>query len=96
MMHAVPEEFRPYFWDTDFESLDLKKNGPFIISRLYNKGGARGINYVHHTYTDDDIIHAVKTRRDFHPIVANYLRQKYHLTKSDMAYYRMQPTIPWR
>ena len=31
----MPEELRKYFWDTQFEKLDLKKNKIYIISRLY-------------------------------------------------------------
>lgn len=92
----IPEEFRTFFWDTDFDKLDIQENAPFIISRLYNKGGIRGIMWVHDTYDDETIINAVKTRRDFHPIVANYLRKKYGLEKEDMVYYKMHADVPWR
>ena len=50
-MGTLPEEFKPFFWDTDFEKLDLKENASFIISRLYNKGGFPGIqsSFFHET-----------------------------------------------
>lgn len=95
-MGTLPEEFKPFFWDTDFEKLDLKENASFIISRLYNKGGFPGIFWVHDHFSDEEIVTAVKTRRDFTPIVANYLRKKYNLEKSEMNYYKMKPTIEWR
>lgn len=94
-MSTLPERFRPVFWDTDFDNLDKKKNAAYIISRLYNKGGFPGIFWVHVNYTDEEIIHAAKTRRDFDPIVANYLREKYHLQKEEMNYYRMHAQDFW-
>ncbi len=78
------------FWDTDISRLDIEKDKDFIITRLYTKGGMRGINFVHHIYADDDVIHAAKVRRDLNPIVANYLSKKYNIRRSDMAYYRME------
>ncbi len=78
------------FWDTDISRLDIEKNKDFIITRLYTKGGMRGINFVHRIYADDDVIHAAKVRRDLNPIVANYLSKKYGIRRSDMAYYRME------
>lgn len=85
----IPEKFRPCFWDADFDKLDLKKNKDFIITRLYVKGGLSGIDWVHDQYSDEEIQDAAKRRRALNPIVANYLRNKYHLKKQDMAYYRM-------
>lgn len=95
-MNKLPEKFKPFFWDTVFEKLDMKENSAYIISRLYNKGGFPGIFWVDNNFTDDEIINAIKTRRDFDPIVANYLRYKYGIEKNEMNYYRMKPSIPWR
>ena len=86
----VPEKFRPCFWDTDFDALDIEQNRNFIITRLYVKGGISGIDWVHRQYSDCEIMDAAKKRRALNPIVANYLRKKYHLEKEEMAYYRME------
>ena len=94
-MSELPEKFRPVFWDTDFDNLDAEKNSAYIISRLYNKGGFPGIFWVHEHYSDQEILQAIKTRRDFDPIVANYLRKKYSLEKDEMNYYRMQSGDFW-
>ncbi len=67
----------------------MGKNRDYIISRLYTRGGMRGIAFVHETYTDDEVIHAATTRRDLNPIVANYLSEKYDIPRKDMAYYQM-------
>lgn len=57
-MAQLPEKFRPYFGDSDFEHLDIVENRAFIISRLYTKGGFSGIFWVDETYSDQDIIYA--------------------------------------
>ncbi|MBR6090531.1 MAG: hypothetical protein IKP86_11395 [Anaerolineaceae bacterium] len=92
--NPIPEKFRPFFWDADFDELDTDINKLFIISRLYCKGGLEGMYWVEHHYVDADIIEAAKRRRDLNPIVANHLRKKYDLEKSEMNYYSM--SADWR
>lgn len=89
-MAQLPEKFRSVFWDTNLEDLDLEKNKAFIISRLYNKGGFDGMVFVHKNYSDEDVIETAKSRRDLHPIVANYLKTIYALEEDEMAYYRVR------
>lgn len=89
-MAQLPERFRPCFWDTDFDGLDVRENRAFIIARLYTKGGFEGMLAVAELYSDEDVICAARTRRDLDPIVANYLRKRYGIKKEDMNYYRMR------
>ena len=81
IMLKIPKKFEPCFWDTEFEKLDTEENKYYIISRLYNKGGISGITWVEDNYSIEDITEATKLRRDFHPIVANYLRKKMWIKK---------------
>ena len=93
-LKRIPEKFRVVFWDTDFEQLDIEKNKEFIISRMYCKGGISGIMWVERTYSYHDIKQAAVNRRDLNPIVANHLKNKFGLRKSDMKYYTMSKD--WR
>lgn len=34
----MPEEFKKYFWDTEYKKLDKKKNMKYIVSRLFCEG----------------------------------------------------------
>lgn len=86
--NKMPESLRTFFWDTDFDNLDLQENKYYIISRLYVKGNLKAIRWVNETYTDEDIKETARTRRALDPIVANYLRQKCGLKREEMAYYR--------
>ena len=83
----MPEEFKEYFWDTEFEKLDKIKNKRYIIARLYNYGDLKAIKWIRENYTDKDIEDVARNYRDLKPLVANYLRQQYSLKKEDMAYY---------
>ena len=93
-MNTLPIRFKPIFWDSNFEELDTEKNKLFIISRMYCRGGLEGIYWVEHHYPEKDILEAAKKRRDLNPIVANHLRNKFGLEKSDMKYYTM--SFDWR
>lgn len=89
----MPTELKKYFWDTDFEKLDLQKNKGYIISRLYCYGDLKAIRWVNNTYSKEDIKNVAIKRRDLRPIVANYLRQQFDLEKEEMAYYRTVSAI---
>lgn len=79
--HTMIREMKPYFWDTDTDELDIDKNAPYIISRLLNKGGMAGYCWVKDLYSDQAITDAVIHRRDFDPIVRNFMASQYHIPK---------------
>lgn len=83
----IPNSFKDAFWDRDFEHLDLDQETDFIIARLITHDGLIGLKYVEDTFSKEDILHAVKTRRDLNPIVANFLQNRYGLQRCDMNYY---------
>jgi transcriptional regulator with XRE-family HTH domain len=91
----VPRRFAFCFWDVDMGSF-TKENTPFVIARLYERGGIDGMCYVEEHFTKEEIIEAAKTRRDFSPVTANFLAQQYHLAKETMVYYRMGGGKDWR
>ena len=51
----MPEEFKKYFWDTEFEKLDKEKNKRYIISRLYCYGDLKVLKWIKQNYTNQDI-----------------------------------------
>ena len=84
----MPEEFRKYFWDTQFGKLDIRKNKIYIISRLYCYGDLKVIKWLKSIYSKEDIKEVAMKSRNLKPLVANYLRQQFDLKKEEMAYYR--------
>ena len=84
----MPEEFRKYFWDTNFEELDKEKNKRYIISRLYCYGDLKVLKWIKENYSKKDIEDVARKSRNLKPLVANYLRQQFNLEKEDMEYYK--------
>ncbi len=74
----MPEEFRKYFWDTQFDKLNKEKNKRYIISRLYCYGDLKALKWIRNNYTREDIEDMARNSRDLKPLVANYLRQQFH------------------
>lgn len=91
----LPRRFAPCFWDIDMTQL-TKENTAFAIARLYERGGIDGLRYVEETFTEKEIVEAALTRRDFSPVTANFLAQRYGLKKEKMAYCRYGGGHDWR
>ena len=83
----IPVEYKKYFWDTDFHSLDIKKNMNYIISRLFCEGNWDAIQWIKKTYSQEEIISTVKISRRFNPVTANFLKNVYNLHEEEMQYY---------
>ena len=84
----MPTEFKKYFWDTDFSKLDIKKNINYIISRLFCEGNLDAIRFIKNTYSENEIIKAIKETRNLNKVTANFLKNIYNLKEEDMQYYR--------
>jgi len=85
---VIPDSLRTLFWDSNVDELDLEKNSDYIIARLYNFGGVAGRMWAEIYYTPAQIKKAACSRRDFDPIVANYLKNVFKLDSNDMEYYK--------
>ena len=84
----MPIELKKYFWDTNFEKLDLKKNMKYIISRLFCEGDIEDIRWLKKNYTREEIIETAKTSRRLTPLAANFLSVIYDIDKEEMQYYK--------
>ena len=82
---------RALFWDTRIDALDRNANRCYIIARLLNLGGIPGLDWVEDNYSADEIADAVIHRRDLHPIVRNFMAERYHIPKE-----RLNQGAPWR
>ena len=89
----MPIELKKYFWDVEFEKLDLEKNKRYIISRLYCYGDLKAIRWIKQTYSKADIEEVAKKSRNLTPLVANYLKQQFHLKKEQMMYYKTRKAL---
>lgn len=83
----MPIEFKRYFWDTEFEKLDIKKNMKYIITRLLTEGNLDAFRWVRENYTEEEIKNVARTSRKFNPLTANFLKHFYNLDEDEMMYY---------
>jgi hypothetical protein len=59
----IPQSFRPFFWDVDFDCLDIQANAFFIISRILEHGDEPTARLLFRIYSEREIIQVVKTSR---------------------------------
>jgi len=94
--NTIPSWLYPFFWDTTPEKLNLEKNRNYIVTRLLNKGDIPEILWLKKEYTKEEIKEVALSSRDLDPVVANFLKDEFHLRKQEMKYYQMKPSVPWR
>jgi hypothetical protein len=93
---TIPSWLYPFFWDTTPEKLNLEKNRNYIVTRLLNKGDITEILWLKKEYTKEEIKEVALSSRDLDPVVANFLKDEFHLRKEEMKYYQMKPSVLWR
>lgn len=62
----------PFFWDTDWSKIDLKKHRVYIIERILELGDPAAVRWLFSTYSDAELKRVVKTSRNISAKSANY------------------------
>lgn len=60
---AVPERFRPLFWDTSLSNIQIKRNARYVIERLLEYGDMSAIEWLQRVYSAERIIDVVHLSR---------------------------------
>ncbi len=81
----VPDIFKRFFWDVQFETLSPKEKPYYVINRLLDKGDLEAARWVIRTFPKDMIIHTFKTMRDFSPKNGWFWTRFYQLQREDVA-----------
>lgn len=71
-MTKLPEFLKKYFWDVDFNSLNLERDRTFILKRVLDRGDTKAINWLNQHYTKRDIENLITTSRDLSQKTANF------------------------
>lgn len=77
-----PEFLRPYFWDVEFNDLDIEKSKFFIVKRVIDRGNTSAVKFVIKTYGLDAIREVVINARDLCNITGNFWADMLNLDKS--------------
>lgn len=72
MEAQLPDSFKKYFWDVDFNSLNLKENKSFILKRLLDRGDTQAIHWLRGNITEKEIEESLLQTRDLSTKTANF------------------------
>jgi hypothetical protein len=61
-IEIIPREFKKYFWDIDFDKLNLEKHRNFILERLLNYGSFSTFSWIFQTYTKEEVKQLLKNK----------------------------------
>jgi len=51
----LPNFLQPYFWDVEFQKLNLKKHRQFILTRILNYGDRKALDWAKKRFTKNEI-----------------------------------------
>ena len=60
----LPESFRGYFWDVDFDTLHLEDAPLYVLKRVLDRGNIESIKWITRHYTKKDIRDIIVRSRD--------------------------------
>jgi hypothetical protein len=80
----APEFLRTYFWDVEFEELQIKKNAFFVIKRVLDRGNLSDIRWLIKTYGKDEIKKVVMETRDLARPTGNFWADIFGLDKNQV------------
>jgi len=63
MLKRLPEEFRQYFWDVNFDKIDTEKSYIFVISRVLDRGNTDDVKWLIKNFGSDKIKEALMKDR---------------------------------
>jgi succinate dehydrogenase flavin-adding protein (antitoxin of CptAB toxin-antitoxin module) len=63
---------KKYFWDTDFNKLDIEKNKKYILERILEMGDEKAVKWMLNNFSKGDLLKVVKTSRQLSPKSRNF------------------------
>lgn len=60
MVHV---ELKKYFWDVDFDKINIEKNKRFILERILELGDENAVTWMKQSFSREDILNALKDNR---------------------------------
>ncbi len=62
-MIKLDVKLKKYFWDVDFDALDVEKNTKYILERILDLGDEKAVRWMQKTFSKKDIQNAFKNNR---------------------------------
>jgi hypothetical protein len=85
----IPESDRtwlfPFFWDVAIETIDIKKNGKFVIERLLRFGRPEEVRWILRHYTSQEIVDVIKQSKTIDARSASYWAAHFTIARKEIA-----------
>jgi len=71
-MRNAPKFLKKYFWDVDFEKLDVESHSKDIVGRILEYGDEKAIRWMERNFAKDEIADVLFKLRNVSPKSANF------------------------
>jgi len=71
-MEKIPEFLKKYFWDVEFNKIDLKKNRTYILRRILEFGDEKAVDWMWKNFKKTEIRYVLSHFRGCSQKSANY------------------------
>ena len=71
-MISLPEHLRKYFWDVEFEKIDVSTNRAYILQRILEYGDEEAVAWMRKHFKKEEITNALSHSRGYSRKSANY------------------------
>lgn len=75
----LPKDFKTYFWDTNFNTLNPQKYPQFVLKRLLDHGNTTAVRWALKHYSKQDIKNLLLTTKDLTRKSANYWAKVFNI-----------------
>lgn len=83
-MKRLPLALKKYFWDTEFEKIDLEKSRTYILKRILEYGDEYAVRWMRKNFKNDEIKDALCNFRGYSPKTANFWAFALNIKKEDV------------
>ncbi len=83
-MNHLPEFLKEYFWDVNFEALDLDKWRVFVLKRILEYGNDQAADWMLKNFKENEIKDALCNYRGYSKKSANFWALVLNIPKQDV------------
>ena len=71
-MKKLPKFLKKYFWDVEFEKIDLERKGVYVLRRILNYGDEKAVAWMYKNFKKSEIKNSLANFRGYSQKSANY------------------------
>ena len=81
-MISLPEHLRKYFWDVEFEKIDLRTHRAYVLQRILEYGDEEAVAWMRNHFDRKQVKEVLTRHRCLSPRSANYWALLYNIDRS--------------